>query len=402
MNVSYVRGQDKNQLLIENTLGETDSFEYRMFENCNIPGFLNLKTSYKDGKTYLAYNISSLQDVEKYYQNKEIGYETLDVFLHDILLAYDNAYTHMLSGEKIVLDPKYMYFDVESKHLFLIYYPLYNQTLDESFMSFAEYLLERVDHTDDKAVVLAYKFYKLVKDCNFTISSLRHGLFDKEVCASKEDNIIEPSQQDCLLNDENNDVYAETAINDDEIYLPKSKGGIFKNLFKKKGSAKESIAPSFGSNLDSIGDSLSDSFCDSRLSDISGNISDCVAEESHGFDYAPDKDESYGKTVFIPQDSPNLYHTLTYLFKNKSQIYELRHFPITIGKLKNEADLVLDDKSISRIHAKITEEKGCLYLEDCNSTNGTYLNGMPLDANDHIMLEHGDEIKLGNFMLVFD
>ena len=93
---------------------------------------------------------------------------------------------------------------------------------------------------------------------------------------------------------------------------------------------------------------------------------------------------------------------MTYLFKNKSQIYELRHFPITIGKLKNEADLVLDDKSISRIHAKITEEKGCLYLEDCNSTNGTYLNGMPLDVNDHIMLEHGDEIKLGNFMLVFD
>ena len=63
---------------------------------------------------------------------------------------------------------------------------------------------------------------------------------------------------------------------------------------------------------------------------------------------------------------------------------------------------MLDDKSISRIHAKITEEKGCLYLEDCNSTNGTYLNGMPLDVNDHIMLEHGDEIKLGNFMLVFD
>ena len=394
MNVTYVRGQDKNQLLIENTQSSTDTYEYRMFENCTIPCFLKFKTTYKDGKTYLAYNISSLQDVGKYYQSKEIDYSTLYTFLQDILNAYDSSYSYMLSGEKIVLDAKYIYFDVETKHLFLIYFPLYNHSLDDTFMSFAEYLLERVDHTDDKAVVLAYKFYKLVKECNFTISSLRHGLFEKEAININENIIDKGPEPDGLYTDDLIEASTEADINTEELVYEKSKGGLFKNLFKKKKVDNNTYIPGYITNYDSDIINISE-----NQLEIDSNNS---TKNTHCLESNLDADESYGKTVFIPQNSTNLYHSLTYIFKNKSQIYELKHFPVTIGKLKNEADLVLNDKSISRIHAKITEDKGCLYLEDCNSTNGTYLNGMPLDANDHILLEHGDEIKLGNFMLVFD
>lgn len=49
---------------------------------------------------------------------------------------------------------------------------------------------------------------------------------------------------------------------------------------------------------------------------------------------------------------------------------------LSIGKKKEEVDLVLKDASVSRIHARIITEEGNAYLEDLNSTNGTFQNGL--------------------------
>ena len=51
----------------------------------------------------------------------------------------------------------------------------------------------------------------------------------------------------------------------------------------------------------------------------------------------------------------------------------------TIGKRKEEADVVLEDMSVSRLHARIVKEKEKFYIEDLNSTNGTYCNGKLLN-----------------------
>ena len=44
---------------------------------------------------------------------------------------------------------------------------------------------------------------------------------------------------------------------------------------------------------------------------------------------------------------------------------------LSVGKKKGEVDLVLQDASVSRMHARITNEEGDTYLEDLNSTNGS-------------------------------
>jgi pSer/pThr/pTyr-binding forkhead associated (FHA) protein len=63
-------------------------------------------------------------------------------------------------------------------------------------------------------------------------------------------------------------------------------------------------------------------------------------------------------------------------------------------------DLVIDDKRISMRHAKIERHANTYYLEDLKSAFGTFHNDKKVDGK--IELKNGDEIKLGEHVIVFD
>lgn len=50
---------------------------------------------------------------------------------------------------------------------------------------------------------------------------------------------------------------------------------------------------------------------------------------------------------------------------------------------------------ISRQHAVFIYEDGALYIEDLQSTNGTRINGVKLDAGEKYSLHNGDELEIG-------
>src|SRR3954470_17502577 len=55
----------------------------------------------------------------------------------------------------------------------------------------------------------------------------------------------------------------------------------------------------------------------------------------------------------------------------------LKDETITIGRMKGNT-IVIEDSSISLMHAKITRKDGQFYVKDLNSTNGTMVNGQPI------------------------
>lgn len=67
-----------------------------------------------------------------------------------------------------------------------------------------------------------------------------------------------------------------------------------------------------------------------------------------------------------------------------------------IGKLKNKSDVCVDHPSISRIHARIEKEGGSYYLQDMNSTNGTFVNGRRLGVNEKVEIQLSDEIRFAD------
>lgn len=71
--------------------------------------------------------------------------------------------------------------------------------------------------------------------------------------------------------------------------------------------------------------------------------------------------------------------------------------PVTIGR-EDENTIRLNDERVSRFHAKIQEDGGKLILTDLESTNGTRVNGHPIQMR---VLQLGDQITIGRCILVF-
>jgi len=73
----------------------------------------------------------------------------------------------------------------------------------------------------------------------------------------------------------------------------------------------------------------------------------------------------------------------------------------TIGKIKDQVDLYILDKVISRIHAEIVLREDGYYIRDLNSKNGTFLNGKAIDSNKLYPLDDGFSIGFANQEFTF-
>ena len=113
----------------------------------------------------------------------------------------------------------------------------------------------------------------------------------------------------------------------------------------------------------------------------------------------PDVADDSGKTIFVEPDSDGIRNVL--VDRKRGKEYEIDHFPFTIGKLQGTADLILSDRSVSRLHAGLIEENGHVYLQDYNSTNGTFINGVQLMGEERVMLSAEDEVSIGKVCLEY-
>jgi len=70
---------------------------------------------------------------------------------------------------------------------------------------------------------------------------------------------------------------------------------------------------------------------------------------------------------------------------------------VSIGR-SPDADIFLDDVTVSRQHSQIEHRMEGLVLRDLGSLNGTYVNRRRI--HDEERLENGDEVQVGKFRLV--
>ena len=69
----------------------------------------------------------------------------------------------------------------------------------------------------------------------------------------------------------------------------------------------------------------------------------------------------------------------------------------TIGR-SPDCEIFLDDVTVSRKHAVLTQRDGGFFIEDLGSLNGTYVNRKRIES---ARLESGDEVQVGKYRLTF-
>ena len=74
----------------------------------------------------------------------------------------------------------------------------------------------------------------------------------------------------------------------------------------------------------------------------------------------------------------------------------------TIGKSKIRADIVIEENpTISRKHCTIYFENGIYYLEDNDSSNGTWLESQRVQAGEKNVLRNKSKIRISDEEFIF-
>ena len=83
---------------------------------------------------------------------------------------------------------------------------------------------------------------------------------------------------------------------------------------------------------------------------------------------------------------------------DKGHTFQVTHTPALIGR--NSPDLPLTDNTVSRRHAQLIKRNTRWSINDLNSANGTYVNGVKVSSP--LELKQGDQIRCGTTLIVFD
>lgn len=96
----------------------------------------------------------------------------------------------------------------------------------------------------------------------------------------------------------------------------------------------------------------------------------------------------YIKTCTNPDDNSML------ILKKDDEFIKIQEFPCIIGSMKEYCMEVIENRLISRMHMCILSKGDGIYVQDMNSTNGTYLNEVRLLPGEEKLIHNGDSIKL--------
>jgi hypothetical protein len=80
--------------------------------------------------------------------------------------------------------------------------------------------------------------------------------------------------------------------------------------------------------------------------------------------------------------------------------YRLNKAAVAVGRSTGN-DIVLDTSGISRYHVKFSFDERQARLEDLDSANGTYVDGVRLSAHEAYVLRGGEEIQIGDVRLIY-
>lgn len=354
-------------------------------EQGGIKGLLPSSLRYLDGDAYLYYDITSKQNITQLYGKRCITREWLKDFMWSFEQIQKELGRFLLDEQNVIWYPEQIFQDLEDNIFSFLYIPYYEG--ENSFLKLLEYLVERIDYEDEILVECVYKMYEQYERIGDTY--LQKQILEDAKMLERESVVTGQAVE--KTSDKMADVLAMcqdgAETEEQTLELPE-------RMTERKTGSEGTFKKGIRSLWDNKKRKYKAEAEDYRQSMEMAMAGYAVAEE------VP-YEEEYGKTIYM-EEIKSLNEIVHKLYTSDGRIViQLDRESYTIGKKKNEVDLVLEDFSVSRIHARISREKEEVYLEDLNSTNGTYKNGLRMQPYEKTKLEVGDEIKIGKTELIY-
>ncbi|MEG1458195.1 MAG: DUF6382 domain-containing protein [Acetivibrio sp.] len=417
MKAVFERDLYKSYMVFGNNQEEEESYSLRMLENNVIDGIIKIDMRMIDGERKFYYDITGRQPVSSFFEREKMNARQIKSIMNHIFAGIEIAREYLLDENNFVLDPEFLYVEITGLQVQLCYLPGYQRNLLEQISALLEFVLDRVDYTEETAVQIAYTLYKANRAKNYSVAEL------KNIVKEENPTIINREQEQNL----ETDTIQEKIKKEDGSVIEKNmifteKRGTFEENREKK--------PEYGKYVMLAGIIMaailclfiavkSKIFCNPMNGELEAGkaglfllVFGVIAFSSfYSLENkkqkklkAPSKStvsvlEEKPLEIYVEENTVLLTQKGYFLCPVNGRDYgdmELSEFPFFIGKLKKKMNGIIESETISRFHAKIEKDENQFYLVDLNSTNGTFLNGERLAIKERYPLFIGDEIKFAD------
>lgn len=455
LNIKYYKDLSHNFLILHSRIKEEEqNYQYRMISGNKIKHLLECKIQYINEECSFHYEISSKQSLKTLFERKTMGYEEIIWLLESIKETLDELESFLLDSRCLLLMPEHIYMEPETKEYFFLYYPCAEEEdKKEGMCGFAQFLVDRAEREQEESVEIAYKIFESVQDEAFILPHIL-SMFRQPAIGTGEISLSQNKEEERDEADEANvdvwtgkeEYYGEenggNASKDESVnYLPAvgilsllcgaAAAGIFAVGYFFTLSTEEKLASTAGMIVlvalsallflffivniykrknrkegEGLARHRKEMGCKTEKLESGRNIyayppempssPQAIMPRSN----AP-REEEYGNTVFLDTASYKKENKLYGINKGNKYHIDLDKLPCTIGKMSGSVDVVIKDSTISRIHARLTDKEGEIYVTDMNSMNGTFKNGLRLEPNETVLIERGDELRFGRMTFCY-
>ena len=178
MRAEYKRDMNHNYLILHGEeVPDTDSYQVRMLVGNGMPSLLKCRLQGIDGNFLIYYDITSKQSVASMYETKKMGLEDLRLIFGGFVQAMEEMAEYLMNPGQLLVQPEYMYLDVEKKKLYFCCIPGKTGDVREDFRVLTEYILPKIDHEDGDAVILGYGVYRRALEDTFHLEYVKEEIY---------------------------------------------------------------------------------------------------------------------------------------------------------------------------------------------------------------------------------
>lgn len=178
MRAEYKRDMNHNYLILHGEeVPDTDSYQVRMLVGNGMSSLLKCRLQGIDGNFLIYYDITSKQSVASMYETKKMGLEDLRLIFGGFVQAMEEMAEYLMNPGQLLVQPEYMYLDVEKKKMYFCCMPGKAGDVREDFRVLTEYILPKIDHEDGEAVILGYGVYRRALEDTFHLEYVKEEIY---------------------------------------------------------------------------------------------------------------------------------------------------------------------------------------------------------------------------------
>lgn len=456
MRAEYKRDMNHNYLILygEDEIN-TDSYQVRMLVGNVIPSLLKCRIQGMDGRFLVYFDITSKQALSVLYEEKKMGVEDLRLIFGGFVKAMEDAAEYLMNPGQFIISPEYIYTDIEKQEIYFCMMPGYEKDIKEQFQFLTEYILPKIDHQDQDAVILGYGVYKRAMEDSFHLEHIKEELYKTQgqqgTTTTKAEQMKTESEQrqeseDFNLeeegfweNEEINQEFVRDGEKSKRLSLPQKTGVIVlaaillcgiaaitlmgylpyletgtilgiiivlvacvmlfvyvSKIKKKPGALRQGREEERDKPKGITGKVPTDQTDQSQ-----NTIKSVVKSTNKPVVKSSQLHADYGETVVLSAGAVSGPASLVSKEPGELATIYINEDLTVIGKLETACDAVISLPTVSRIHAKIKKKEDAYYLTDMNSRNGTAVNGRLLLPDEEYRLEPEDEVDFAQARYIF-